>query len=571
MPVMPNEVFSVWLREVGQKFLPHVPALHRERPISYAKGILPLWSLPMCTFPPTRNLKSKLPNRFEPRKLTKPLLYTGRALRFLRNCKSLFPSHSLLFGCLVVVGYVNALPAAERQNIVFILTDDLAPTAVGFMGNRDVQTPNIDRIAQEGTILTNCFTTTPVCSPSRATIATSRYGTELGIVDWINPNKEPQLGLNPNVVTWMELLQQAGYATALSGKWHLGVPQQYHPKLTGYDEFMGFLEGGRPPRDPILEVGGHNQKTSGFTVDLVTDFALDFVSRHSGRPFMLSLHYREPHAAWLPTRDEDWQPYKDLDPSLPDPDYPNLDVARVKRMMREYYASVASVDRNVGRVLKLLDDLDLTDKTVVIFTSDHGYHNAHQGLWYKGNAQWMLSEFPPQRWENIGPRQRPNLFDQALRVPAAIRWPGVVKSGSRIEHTITFLDWYPTLLAMAGVPLPDGIPIRGRDFTPLLKGERVPWQDGFYAEYSMRHGAITDMRCWRTPEWKLMIDFANPGRVELYHLAVDPRERTNLAESNDSRVKEVQEDLRRRIIETMQEIGDPAAPPETRRTNEKRD
>lgn len=447
---------------------------------------------------------------------------------------------------------------AARPNIVFILTDDQSPTAAGFAGNRQLPTPNIDRIAAEGVVLENAFVTTPVCSPSRAGLVTSRYSSELGILDWINPREETEHGLDVKLVTWMQLLQQAGYRTGLFGKWHLGTADRFHPTRRGYDEFVGFRDGGRPPRNAVLEIDGKDTKTSGFIVDVVTDHALEFLERSAGRPFLLSLHYREPHSAWLPTRDEDWEPFADLDVELPEPDFPNLNVRKVKRMTREYYASIASVDRNVGRVLAMLDHLKLTDNTIVVFTSDHGYHTGHHGLWFKGNAHWQTLEPPPQRWKNIPPKRRPNMYDQALRVPAVVRWPAKIRAGTKVTQTITNLDWYPTLLAMAGVELPDEIEIRGRNAWPLLRGETIDWDNDLYGEYSMRHGATTDMRSYRTPEWKLMIDFANPGRAELYDLANDPAEHENLIESSDPAAREARKTLEATIRKRMRALGDPA-------------
>lgn len=446
---------------------------------------------------------------------------------------------------------------AARPNILFILTDDQSPTAAGFKGNTQLKTANMDRLAREGAVLRNSFSVTPVCSPSRAELVTSRYGTELDIIDWINPREEPEVGLNPNTVTWTELLNQAGYATGLTGKWHLGTAERFHPKLTGYDYFMGFLDGGRPPKDPILEIDGHDVQTTGFTVDLVTDAALGFIEAHRDGPFMLSLHYREPHARWLPTREEDWLPYKDLDVLLPEPDYPKLDVPRVERMTREYYASVASVDRNLGRVLDALDEWGLTDDTIVIYSSDHGYNTGHHGLWYKGNAEWMLTELPEQEWDDIPRKRRPNLYDQALRVPGIVRWPGVVEPGSEVDQTVSHLDWYPTLLEMAGVDLPDDLTIRGHSIVPLLKGESPAWDNDLYAEYSQRHSGAADMRAWRTPEWKLMIDYRHPGRNELYDLVHDPSEFHNLIDSTDPDVQAVRRELESKILAKLAEIQDP--------------
>jgi uncharacterized sulfatase len=445
-----------------------------------------------------------------------------------------------------------------RPNIVFILTDDLSPTALGFTGNRQLPTPHIDRIAQEGAILAGAFVTTPVCSPSRAGLVASRYSAELGILDWINPKEEPEHGLDTRLVTWMELLQKAGYRTGLFGKWHLGTADRFHPTRRGYDEFAGFRDGGRPPREAVLEIGGREVKTTGFIVDVVTDHALEFLRRHASRPFLLSLHYREPHAQWLPTRQEDWLPFKDLNVALPEPAFPDLDVPKVERMTREYYASVASVERNVGRVLHELDRLGLAANTIVVFTSDHGYHTGHHGLWFKGNAQWQTTSPPPQQWENIPPRLRPNLYDQALRVPAAVRWPAAIKPGTIVTQTLTNLDWYSTLLAMAGIDVPTDVVVRGRNAWPLLQGEPLAWDNDLYCEYSMRHGATTDMRAWRTPEWKLVLDFANAGRGELYDLKRDPHETTNLFASTDPAAERARTQLEGKIRARMEQLDDPA-------------
>ena len=449
------------------------------------------------------------------------------------------------------VGHAS-LAAADRPNIVFVYTDDQAPTAVGISGTGQLKTPHMDRLFHQGARLENSFVTTPVCSPSRAGLMTSRYGTELGITDWINPQWEPSHGLDPKTVTWPELLSDAGYRTGLVGKWHLGTLDRFHPTRTG------FRTGGNTPKDPVLEFAGKTRQFEGFTPDILTDHAVDFVRRNRNRPFLLCLHFRAPHAAWLPVPDGDWTPYKDLDPTIPNPDYPRLDVAKVKRMTREYYASVASVDRNVGRLLAVLDQLELTDNTIIAFTSDHGYNLGHNGVWYKGNAQWQLTEPPPQRWPHIPSRQRPNLYDQSLRVPTAVRWPGVIEPGSVITETVTNLDWYPTLLAMVGAVLPRKVLVRGHSFLPLLRGEKVAWDNDLYAEYSMKHGAQTHMRAWRTPKWKLMVDFLNDGRVELYNLQLDPVETANLAESQDPDIQRVRKRLHGRIVQMVRQINGPA-------------
>ncbi|MEW4563073.1 sulfatase-like hydrolase/transferase [Bremerella sp. JC770] len=451
------------------------------------------------------------------------------------------------------------LNAAEtsRPNILFLLTDDQAPWALQASGHPHAVTPSMDSLVSEGAYLTNAFTVTPVCSPSRASLISGRYGSELGITDWIHPSREPNLGLPTDTTTWVQLLQKSGYHTGLVGKWHLGTPDSMHPTNFGYDSFMGFRTGGAPTKNPTLEIDGKNQKVEGLTTDILTDQALEFLSNApSDKPFCLSLHFRAPHTRWLPVADEDWAPFAELDPTIPNPDYPNLNVPRVKQMTREYLASVAGVDRNVGRILQLLKDKKLEDNTVVIFSSDHGYNMGHNGIWHKGNGHWVLTKNPPAT-KNIPGGQRPNMYDNSIRVPTIIRWPGTIKPGSKVEQTVSNLDWFPTLLEMAGVELPADLNIHGKSIVPILQGKNVDWDNEFYAEYSTKHQSQTHMRMIRTPEWKLVRDFLNEGRDELYHLTDDPAEADNLIDSDSPQVKAIIKELDAKILAQMKSINDP--------------
>lgn len=455
----------------------------------------------------------------------------------------------------------------ERPNIVFIYTDDQAEWTLGVSGNEQAHTPNIDRLADEGAYLTNAFVTTPVCSPARAALMTSRYASEFDILDFITQpghtlyDPKEDIGLPPQTRTFPEVLQKAGYRTGLVGKWHVGDWTQsdhetYHPTNHGFDYFMGLTGGGTTPENPTLEEGGVVRTFEGLTTDILTDHGIDFIERNADGPFLLSLHYRAPHGRWLPVADEDWAPFAELDPQIPNPDYPDLDVERVKRRMKEYLASVAGVDRNVGRVMATLDRLGLRDNTIVVFTSDHGYNMGHNGIEHKGNGIWITRERPTDT-ANIPGKYRPNLYDNSLRVPAIVRWPGVVAPGTVIDETVSSLDWYPTLTEMAGAPMPYGVTIRGQSIVPLLAGEEPEdWDNGFYAEYSMINYAQAYMRAYRTPEWKLVRDFMDPARDELYHLAVDPQERHNAIGSSPE-ARSAEQQLHARILAKLKEIGDP--------------
>ncbi len=466
----------------------------------------------------------------------------------------------------------TARAAETRPNLLFILTDDQAAWTLSRNGNPNAQTPNMDRLAADGAYLPNSFTITPVCSPSRASLMTSRFGSELGITDWIKPIKnfkdtgnadDPQIqpALDPALPTFPRLLQQAGYATGLVGKYHLGEEPEHHPTKMGYGYFMGFLEGGTTPENPKLEKDGTYQPFEGLTMDILTDHALEFLEAHKDGPFLLSLHYRAPHTRWLPVAPEDWAPLEGLDPELPHPDYPGLDVERAKKMMREYLASVRGVDRNLGRVRAKLKELGVEDNTVVIFSADHGYNMAHNGIWHKGNGHWLLKkEALPPATENIPNGQRPNMYDNSLRVPTMVYWPGVTEPGQVVDGTVRNIDWFPTLLDMAGVELPSDAVIRGRSIVPLLKGQAGDWENDFFSQYSTKHQSHTDMRVWRSPEYKLIRDFLNEGRDEFYDLKADPQETANLINDLSPGQKEIVAKFDQNILNAMKNIGDPAVP-----------
>jgi uncharacterized sulfatase len=432
----------------------------------------------------------------------------------------------------------------RRPNILFLYTDDQARWAVGAYGNPEVRTPNLDRLAREGVLFGNAFTATPVCSPSRAGLFTSRLPTQVQIDDWINPNTEPDLGLSPSEVTWPELLKAHGYATGLFGKWHLGTQPRFHPSRVGYDHFFGFLGGGNRPIDPILEVEGKETQLRGSLPDLLVDDALRFLEAHRSGPFLLSLHFRAPHAPYAPVPEPDSAPFRDLDPTIPD--IPGLPVERVKSLTREYYASIHSVDRNIGRLLDRLDALGLAENTIVLFSSDHGYMIGHHGLWHKGNATWLIE----------GKKgRRPNMFDDSIRVPLLVRWPSVVRPGSRIDHVVSNLDIFPTVLDLVGLGVPENLQIEGRSAAPWLRGESVPWDETLFGQYDMHHGQVARMRMLRTPDWKLIRHFESDGQDELYDLKSDPGERNNLAGSEEYRSRF--ERLDARLHEKMAAVLDP--------------
>nr|WP_144054711.1 sulfatase-like hydrolase/transferase [Rhodopirellula europaea] len=475
----------------------------------------------------------------------------------------------VLLGCVCFVGITSPRSTtAAKPNVVMVLTDDQAPWAFAEAvrsGQFDdvpiPSTPNMDRLAAEGAVFRNFFCTTPVCSPARATLMTGRYASELGIKDFIPQpghklyDPDSPVYLDPdNTVTFAEVLQQQGYKTGLVGKWHLGDwtasgDSGKHPTQHGFDSFMGLTGGGTTPNNPELELNGKVQQFEGLTTDILTDHAIDFVEQNADQPFFLCLSTRAPHGRWLPVAPEDWQPYEEMDPTIPQ--YPNLDNNWVRKKMKEYLASTSGVDRNLGRLLQTLDDQNLTFNTVVIFTSDHGFNMGHHGIWHKGNGIWATKQKPPgelhQGTRVISNKYRPNLYDHSLRVPAIVRWPGVVQPSTVIEATASHLDWFPTLCAIAGEGS-SAKDLPGRDLSPLLRGKtREDWDQTQYFEYDMINYAVASLRGYRTPKYKLIRDRHNEGCDEFYDLTSDPDETVNLIRDPSSQavIKKLDAKLRK--------------------------
>lgn len=428
--------------------------------------------------------------------------------------------------------------------MIAIVTDDQGRWAMGTYGNSEIRTPNMDRIGKEGVVFVNAFVTTPVCSPSRATYMTGRYPTELGITDWISP-EEAESGLGLSALTWPKVLQQNGYRTGLIGKWHLGTQPQFHPTKLGFDHFMGFLGGGTRPVDAPLEVNGEVVQTKGPLPDVLVDDAIRFVEQNKDRPFALCLHFRAPHLPYGPVPKEDSGQYADLDPTVPS--LPGLDEEQVKQSTKDYYASVSSVDRNIGRLLNKLDELQLAENTLVFFTSDHGYNEGRHYVNTKGNGNWIAGGVR-------GPK-RPNMWETSIRVPLVARWPKVIRPGTRIEDTVAQIDMFRSVLGALNIPIPEGTKVHGRDFSPAFRGESLPPVDAIFGQYDLHNGGLAYMRMVRTDRYKLVRHFKAKGMDELYDLQSDPEEQRNLIRPN--RTPPVVEKLQRMLTEWQESIDDP--------------
>jgi arylsulfatase A-like enzyme len=381
--------------------------------------------------------------------------------------------------------------SSSRPNFVFILADDLGYADLHCYGGRESCSPNLDKMAAGGLRFTNAYASSSVCSPSRFAIATGRYQHRLrgGFDEPIN-SVSPALGLPPEHPTMASLLRDAGYTTALIGKWHMGSLPWFSPLKSGYDEFFGFRSGA-VDYFSHTGLGGHDlwegdQEVfrEGYLTDLLTDRAVEFLKRQSAeRPFLLSLHYNAPHWPWE-TRGDASESQR-IGRRIA-----HLDGGSV----RTYLEMIRIMDEGIGRVLDALDHIGARDNTLVVFTSDNG-------------GERFSDSYPL-----IGKKM--DLLEGGIRVPGIVRWPARLPAGQTDDRLAMGMDWTPTFLAAAGVSAHPEYPLDGID----LFGERVErnlyWRMVYRNQKAVRSGV-----------WKyLCVD----GAEFLFDLSRDERERANM-------------------------------------------
>jgi uncharacterized sulfatase len=465
-------------------------------------------------------------------------------------------------------------PSAKSPNVVAIVTDDQSDWAMGAYGNRQVQTPNMDRIAKEGMLFANSFVATPVCSPSRATYLSGLYPTQNTITDFLDENEEFNEKMEFNSLTWPGVLRKHGYTTALVGKWDLGLLPRYFPTRHGFDHFFGYLSdspakmapwfkvssdfagtaeacrGGGTPL-PRSTVDGKLQRFEGALPDVLTNNAMAFMKGNKDKPFALLLHYQAPHTPFLPVPEQDMAHYTDLDPTVPE--FKNADAKKLKQLTKSHYAAVSAADRNIGRVLDFLDEHNLTENTLVLFTSDNGYAIGHHHIIGKGNGQWTACGV-------MGPIIS-NMWENSIRVPMAIRWPGVIKQGGRTEHMISNIDIFKTILGALNRPVPEDSPVCGTDFSPLLRGESFDPPDAIFGQYDGHNKQLCYLRMIRTERWKYIHHFHTNFMHELYDLKNDAKETRNLMTRKGPQQGSIDqasfEKLKDQLKAWMQSIDDP--------------
>ena len=398
-------------------------------------------------------------------------------------------------------------------NFIFILADDLGYADLGCYGGRAPVSPNIDRMAAEGLRFTRGYANSAVCSPTRFALATGRYqyrvrgAAEEPIGSAMRGDK--LIGLPPDHPTLPSRLRDAGYRTALVGKWHLGFPPHFSPLLSGYDEHFGPVAGGVDyftHQDSFgvhdLFENGAEVHHDGYLTDLLSDRAVDYVSRSADarKPFLLSLHYTAPHWPWETREDEALA--KSLGKAIAHLDGGTIHVYR--RMIHH-------MDEGIGRILAALDDKGIAQDTVVVFTSDNG------GERFSDN------------WPLVGGKM--DLMEGGIRVPYVVRWPARTPAGTTTDQLAITMDWVPTFFEAAGSRAHPDYPSDGASLLPTLaKPDAVSDRALFWR---MKHN---DQRAMRQDRWK----YLKVGEHEyLFDVVTDERERANLAKRHPERLAEM--------------------------------
>jgi arylsulfatase A-like enzyme len=395
-----------------------------------------------------------------------------------------------------------SLPGAEkaRPNIIFIVADDLGYADLSCYGRKDYQTPALDRLAAQGVRFSQAYAGAPVCTPSRVSFITGRYPARLSVglrEPLVGSNADRAIGLPADHPTVSSLLKSSGYETALVGKWHLGSQPEHHPNRHGFEEFFGTTAGAA---DYINHTSGlgrpdlfHNEKPvqrDGYLTDLLTEYAVAFVSRPRERPFFLSLQYTAPHWPWQ----------KPGDPPRPAAEAGSA--AWTQGGSPETYASMMErLDAGIAAILAALDQHGIGENTLVIFTSDNGGE--------------QFSRMAPLSGRKM------QLREGGIRVPAIARWPGVLPAGRETDQVAITMDWTATILAAARVPTLANDHFDGIDLLPICRGE----QPGQSRTLAWRTFQRTQHKALRQGDWKY---FHDGQREYLFNLGLDPAEANDL-------------------------------------------
>ncbi|WP_104088945.1 sulfatase-like hydrolase/transferase [Arthrobacter sp. GMC3] len=420
-----------------------------------------------------------------------------------------------------------ASDSAQRPNIVFILSDDQGPWALGCAGNDEIKTPHLDGLAAEGTRLENFFCVSPVCSPARASLMTGQIPSRHGVHDYLTGvevgPQAPDYLAGQQIFT--DVLAQNGYRLGLSGKWHLGTNDAARE---GFVHWYGLAGGGSPYTLATMYRNGAREETTTYLTDAITADAHAFLDREAAQeaPFFLAVNYTAPHKPWKGQHPKEFEDlYADCEfascpQEEPHPWQPTVDGVAiggepdVRAALVGYFAAVSAMDSAIGGLMDHLERLGIREDTLVIFSSDNGFNCGHHGVWGKGNGTF------PQ-----------NMYDSSVKVPAIFHWPGRITAGQVRGELLSAYDVAATILELAGLnpaPFETG---PGASFASLLSasrdGEPAADQAARTQDAVVVYDEYGPVRMIRTHDFKYVHRYPH-GPHELYELTTDPGERTNL-------------------------------------------
>lgn len=441
-----------------------------------------------------------------------------------------------LLSCILIIWcFIPEYLFANQKdpNIIFILTDDHRWDAMSSMGHPFIITPHLDRLAEEGILFANAFVTTSLCSPSRASFLTGQYPHRHGVVTnhtpWDNRN-----------ATFLELLKTKGYETAFIGKWHM--PGQGLPRLRGVDRFISFTkEGGQGIyyNCPLIIDGVETERNGKYITEDLTDFALEFIEKQRTNPFCLYLSHKAVHFGFrppphlkgiyknvdlkLPSESDTWITYTDNHPFVGA-------LLPMNLLYRNYCETVVSVDEQVGRILKKLEEMQILDDTAIIYAGDNGHFWGEHGLYDKRLA-----------------------YEESIRIPFIVRYPGLVKDpGRRASQMILNIDLAPTLLDLVGLDIPPNM--QGQSIKPILQSSTAAGrQSWLYEHFPVFPIPIPGITCVRTNRYKY-IEYQNDKRPkEVFDLKSDPKEKHNIIDTDKG--KKIERQLKQELERLKTETG----------------
>jgi len=397
--------------------------------------------------------------------------------------------------------FAGQLFAQDAPNIVLIMADDLGYGDLSCYGNTTILTPNLDKMAREGMKFTDFHSNGAVCSPTRAALLTGKYQQRVGIEGVVTAKSHRNVGLALNEVTFADAMKQEGYATGMMGKWHLGYPEKFNPIHQGFDEYTGFVSGNvdyfsHVDQEAYEDWWVQNElvKEEGYSTDLITKHAVEFIKNHQDEKFLLYIAHEAPHSPYQGRESEAFRVVGERKGQGPG--------VNIEAMYKEM---VEVMDEGIGKVMDVLKELNLAENTVVIFCSDNGPNKNGNNGGLHGN--------------------KASVWEGGHRVPAIAWWPGTIRPGQLNHQTVMTMDLFPTMLSMAGGE--KRIDLDGVDISKvLLKNKRLPKRDLFWRHFN--NAGTKQLAAVRSGNWKL-IRLGETHTPQLYNLKEDLAENQDLA------------------------------------------